>query len=191
MIESKGRILETTTTPLSFTGTAWSEEMELGRQFFCAASRNGTSNFLTTLHVFMWNRFPLFIYFMQYVSVFQEVEADSRTALQAVLESDLEREKLLEDEEILTAKLESGEEGVGDLLNKVFEKMELIEADSAPARASIILTGLGFSLEMQEKQTKEFSGGWRMRIALAQVLFTITIIFIIALTRRSSASLTC
>ena len=128
---------------------------------------------------------------MQCVFVFQEVEADSRTALQAVLESDLEREKLLEDEEILTAKLESGEEGVGDLLNKIFEKMELIEADSAPARASIILTGLGFSLEMQEKQTKEFSGGWRMRIALAQVLFTITIIFIIALTRRSSASLTC
>ena len=128
---------------------------------------------------------------MQYVCVFQEVEADSRTALQAVLESDLEREKLLEEEEILTAKLESGEEGVGDLLNKVFEKMELIEADSAPARASIILTGLGFSLEMQEKQTKEFSGGWRMRIALAQVLFNITIILIIALTRRSSASLTC
>ena len=123
--------------------------------------------------------------------VFQEVEADSRTALQAVLESDLEREKLLEDEEILTAKLESGEEGVGDLLTKVFEKMELIEANSAPARASIILTGLGFSLEMQEKQTKEFSGGWRMRIALAQVLLTITIIFIIAFTRHSSASLTC
>ena len=119
------------------------------------------------------------------------MEADSRTALQAVLESDLEREKLLEEEEILTAKLESGEEGVGDLLNKVFEKMELIEADSAPARASIILTGLGFSFEMQGKQTKEFSGGWRMRIALAQVLFTTTIIFIIALTRRSSASLTC
>ena len=139
----------------------------------------------------MWNRFLLFIYFMQHVWVFQEVEADSRTSLQAVLESDLEREKLLEDEEILTAKLESGEEGVGDLLTKVFEKMELIEADSAPARASIILTGLGFSLEMQEKQTKEFSGGWRMRIALAQVLFTITIIFILALTRRSSASLTC
>ena len=128
---------------------------------------------------------------MQDVCVFQEVEADSRTALQAVLESDLEREKLLEDEEILTAKLESGEEGVGDLLNKVFEKMELIEADSAPARASIILTGLGFSLEMQEKQTKEFSGGWRMRIALAQVLFTITIIFIIALTRHSSVCPTC
>ena len=125
------------------------------------------------------------------ICVYQEVEADSRTALQAVLESDLEREKLLEDEEILTAKLESGEEGVGDLLTKVFEKMELIEADSAPARASIILTGLGFSLEMQEKQTKEFSGGWRMRIALAQVLLTITIIFIIAFTRHSSASLTC
>ena len=144
---------------------------------------------LTCLHVEQVS--SLYPFYARCVFFLQEVEADSRTALQAVLESDLEREKLLEEEEILTAKLESGEEGVGDLLTKVFEKMELIEADSAPARASIILTGLGFSLEMQEKQTKEFSGGWRMRIALAQVLFTITIIFIIALTRRSSASLTC
>ena len=99
------------------------------------------------------------------------MEADSRSALQALLESDLEREELLKEEERLTAKLESGEEGVSSRLTEVFEKMELIEADSAPARASIILTGLGFSSAMQEQETKEFSGGWRMRIALAQALF--------------------
>ena len=99
------------------------------------------------------------------------MEADSRSALQAVLESDLEREDLLKEEERLTAKLESGEEGFGNMLTEVFEKMELIEADSAPARASIILTGLGFSCAMQEQQTQEFSGGWRMGIALAQALF--------------------
>ena len=102
---------------------------------------------------------------------FQEVEADSRSALQAVLESDMEREVLLKEEEMLTAKLEAGDEEAGNRLTEVFEKMDLIEADSAHARASIILTGLGFTLAMQEQQTKEFSGGWRMRIALAQALF--------------------
>ena len=91
--------------------------------------------------------------------------------MQAVLESDLDREELLKEVERLTVKLESGEEGVGTRLTEVFEKMELIDADSAPARASIIMTGLGFSCAMQEQETREFSGGWRMRIALAQALF--------------------
>ena len=91
--------------------------------------------------------------------------------MQAVLESDMEREVLLKEEEMLTAKLEAGDEEAGNRLTEVFEKMDLIEADSAHARASIILTGLGFTLAMQEQQTKEFSGGWRMRIALAQALF--------------------
>lgn len=47
-----------------------------------------------------------------------------------------------------------------------------MEADKAPARASVILAGLGFSSEMQQKKTKEFSGGWRMRLALARALFS-------------------
>lgn len=46
-----------------------------------------------------------------------------------------------------------------------------IEADTAESRASVILTGLGFTSEMQDKATKEYSGGWRMRIALARALF--------------------
>lgn len=48
----------------------------------------------------------------------------------------------------------------------------MIEADKAPARASVILNGLGFSPEMQSRATKTFSGGWRMRLALARALFS-------------------
>jgi ATP-binding cassette subfamily F protein 3 len=54
----------------------------------------------------------------------------------------------------------------------VYAQLQNIEADKAPARASIILNGLGFSPEMQQQPTKEFSGGWRMRLALARALFS-------------------
>ena len=57
-------------------------------------------------------------------------------------------------------------------LNEVYAKLESIEADKAPAKASVILAGLGFSSEMQKRATKEFSGGWRMRLALARALFS-------------------
>ncbi|XP_055351309.1 ATP-binding cassette sub-family F member 3-like, partial [Paramacrobiotus metropolitanus] len=48
---------------------------------------------------------------------------------------------------------------------------EAIEADKAPARAGAILFGLGFTAEMQDQPTRVFSGGWRMRLALARALF--------------------
>ncbi len=57
-------------------------------------------------------------------------------------------------------------------LNEVYSKLESIEADKAPAKVSVILAGLGFSPEMQARPTKEFSGGWRMRLALARALFS-------------------
>jgi len=57
-------------------------------------------------------------------------------------------------------------------LTEVYAQLQNIEADKAPARASIILNGLGFSSEMQQRPTKEFSGGWRMRLALARALFS-------------------
>lgn len=57
-------------------------------------------------------------------------------------------------------------------LNEIYAKLESIEADKAPAKVSVILDGLGFSPEMQRRPTKEFSGGWRMRLALARALFS-------------------
>ena len=49
--------------------------------------------------------------------------------------------------------------------------MDQLDANSAEARATQILFGLGFTQKMQHMKTKEFSGGWRMRVALARALF--------------------
>lgn len=57
-------------------------------------------------------------------------------------------------------------------LSEIYVQLSAIEADKAPARASVILDGLGFNPDMQKKATKHFSGGWRMRLALARALFS-------------------
>ncbi|NXJ13751.1 ABCF3 protein, partial [Odontophorus gujanensis] len=103
----------------------------------------------------------------------QEVAGDETPALQSVLECDTTRESLLREEKELTAKVNSGRgEGTeGARLSEIYAKLEEIEADKAPARASVILAGLGFNTKMQQQITKEFSGGWRMRLALARALF--------------------
>ncbi|XP_063162410.1 ATP-binding cassette sub-family F member 3 isoform X1 [Candoia aspera] len=103
----------------------------------------------------------------------QEVAGDDTPALQSVLECDTVREGLLKEEKELTARVNSGR-GVGTegaRLSEIYARLEEIEADKAPARASVILAGLGFSAKMQQQTTKEFSGGWRMRLALARALF--------------------
>merc|ERR1712141_615356 len=51
------------------------------------------------------------------------------------------------------------------------QSLEAIDSAKAPARAAVILSGLGFTTAMQSAATRTFSGGWRMRIALARALF--------------------
>lgn len=53
----------------------------------------------------------------------------------------------------------------------VYERLDDMSADTAEARAANILHGLGFTTKMQNTPTKDFSGGWRMRIALARYDF--------------------
>jgi len=57
-------------------------------------------------------------------------------------------------------------------LMDVYERLEDMAADTAEARAAHILHGLGFTAKMQKTPTKDFSGGWRMRIALARYATT-------------------
>ncbi|KAM3616781.1 uncharacterized protein V6R79_023401 [Siganus canaliculatus] len=103
----------------------------------------------------------------------QEVAGDDTAALQSVLESDTLREGLLQEERTLNARIANGTaEGTESVrLSEIYGKLEEIDADKAPARASVILAGLGFSPKMQQQATREFSGGWRMRLALARALF--------------------
>ncbi|KRY36505.1 ATP-binding cassette sub-family F member 3 [Trichinella spiralis] len=103
----------------------------------------------------------------------QEVTGDDTLVIDCVLASDSKRQKLLEEEEEIRSQLANRDEGnvSNRRLGEIYDELEAIEADKAPARASSILYGLGFDDEDQKRPTREFSGGWRMRIALAQALF--------------------
>ena len=95
-------------------------------------------------------------------SVEQEHPATPVSLLDTVLEADVERHSLL-------TRLETAApEEMGDIWTRLIE----IDADSAPARASEILAGLGFSTADLARPMAEFSGGWRMRVALAAALFS-------------------
>jgi ATP-binding cassette subfamily F protein 1 len=103
----------------------------------------------------------------------QEVVADDTPAVDAVLKADQNRWKLIEEEKKLTKAIESGDESQKklDRLQKIYDELNSIGADSAEAKARRILYGLGFDIDMQTQPTKKFSGGWRMRISLARALF--------------------
>lgn len=105
-----------------------------------------------------------------------EIEAGDLTALEAVLTVDDERIRLQTEADELSEKM-ADEEGdhdadvIADRLTEIYERLDELDADTAEMRARTILSGLTFSNEMMDKKTKEFSGGWRMRIALARALF--------------------
>ena len=58
-----------------------------------------------------------------------------------------------------------------DRLTAIYERLDELDAATAEVRASSILHGLGFTTRMQQMTTREFSGGWRMRVSLARALF--------------------
>ncbi|KAM4021010.1 ATP-binding cassette sub-family F member 1 [Anomaloglossus baeobatrachus] len=101
----------------------------------------------------------------------QEVVADETPAVQAVLKADTKRLKLLEQEKKLQTRLEKGDDSAAERLEKVYEELRASGAASAEAKARRILAGLGFTPEMQDRETRRFSGGWRMRVSLARALF--------------------
>ncbi|CAJ0597057.1 unnamed protein product [Cylicocyclus nassatus] len=111
------------------------------------------------------------------LSVEQEVVGDDTRVIDAVLASDSRRQAMIEKEHVLQARLnkenisEAEKNKWSDELSKLYAEMEHLQLDKAPARASSILFGLGFTPDEQKKPTREFSGGWRMRVALARALF--------------------
>jgi ATP-binding cassette subfamily F protein 3 len=100
-------------------------------------------------------------YKIGYVS--QEAPSTEVTLLDTVLEADIERSKLLHNAQI---------EKDPNKIAEIYTRLSDINAYSAEARASSILNGLGFSKEDLVRPCSNFSGGWRMRVALASVLFS-------------------
>lgn len=110
---------------------------------------------------------------IDFLYVEQEVVADNTPAVDAVLKADKRRWDLLQEETSLMKKVDEGDETpeTFERLEAVLEELNQIGAASGEAKARRILYGLGFTMEMQTKPTKMFSGGWRMRISLARALF--------------------
>ncbi len=93
----------------------------------------------------------------------QEAPAGQGTPMEAVLAADEERNDLL-----AAAETEKDPSRIGEIHNRLAD----IEAYAGPARAARILAGLGFTEAEQHQPIDSFSGGWRMRVALAALLFT-------------------
>ncbi len=93
--------------------------------------------------------------------VAQQAPSGPASLLDTVLAADTERLALLA--ELATA--------IPDRLGPIHDRLRAIAADSAPARAATILAGLGFDAAAQARPVQSFSGGWRMRVALAAALF--------------------
>lgn len=114
----------------------------------------------------------------------QEVVADDTPAYESVLKADKKRATLKEEAEKIEKELDiiyakdpngltenSRRDAIEDRLNEVFEEMASMKTEASEGAARSILHLLGFNQRMQETPTKNFSGGWRMRISLARALF--------------------
>lgn len=95
-------------------------------------------------------------------SLAQEAPNGPESLISVVLKADLERDALLHEAESAT-----DPHRIAEIQTRLVD----IDAHSAPSRAAAILSGLGFSAADQQRPCAEFSGGWRMRVALAATLF--------------------
>ena len=95
-------------------------------------------------------------------SLAQEAPDGPESLITVVLKADLERDALLRE-----AETAQDPHRIAEIQTRLVD----IDAHSAPSRAAAILSGLGFSAADQQRACSEFSGGWRMRVALAATLF--------------------
>ncbi|WP_338504055.1 ABC-F family ATP-binding cassette domain-containing protein [Sphingomonas kaistensis] len=93
----------------------------------------------------------------------QEAPSGDATPFDTVLAADTERAELM---------IAAEDYSDMDRLGEVHERLLAIDAYGAPSRASKILLGLGFDEDMQARPLDSFSGGWKMRVALAALLFS-------------------
>ena len=114
---------------------------------------------------------------MRIILVQQQIEGSELSALQTLVDADVDRSRVLKEQDELEKKLESDEcvsdelARVAERLGDIADELDAMGADQADERAEQILKGLQFTDEMIHGDTSQLSGGWRMRLALARSLF--------------------
>src|SRR3989338_3406349 len=103
------------------------------------------------------------IHFLQ-----EGVPASELTALESCLE---EARKEVDRLEKLAEELSTAPDADSQLIDDIYDRLDGLEPSTFESRASTILIGLGFNQQTIKKKTKDMSGGWRMRVALARALF--------------------
>ena len=149
--------------------------------------RNGVGK-STLLRRLARKSIPGFPMHLRVLLVNQQVDGSDQSAVEVLLSADTARASLLEEQAALESKLESAAgiggditgddndddndvEALAERLAEVSEQLDAVSADSAAQRARAILKGLQFTPQMMDEPSTKLSGGWRMRLALAQALF--------------------
>ena len=137
--------------------------------------RNGIGK-STLLQAVVDGSLPSFPRYLRVIYVHQhDIVHAEQEVLSYVVQSDQEKAYLEREEERLCAALEEDEEADAELiqeqLQQVADRLQVMDARRANTRAAAILTGLGFTPDMQRAKIAGLSGGWKQRVALACALF--------------------
>lgn len=140
-------------------------EINMGRRYgLLGLNGSGKSSLLQAMYL---REIPI----PEHVDMFllsREMVASDISALKAVIDVDKERIALEKwAEELATRDDDESQEKLMD----IYDRLEEMDADKAQVKAAELLHGLGFTKQMMLKKCRDFSGGWRMRIALARALY--------------------